>query len=129
MVMVDYDLTIRRAQDWNLLLEKVNVVVDPFIYRIGQIFLEGANTGSGTHEDSRWRAVANDVAGLAQFFDLIVLHDKLPAFNYVDTFGRDNHLNFNDRLGELVNQDDQVLYNVDVTVNGDRGKPRICSRP
>ena len=111
--MAGYDLTISQTQDWNQLLQdKLNVVVDPAVYRIGQIFLEGKKSGVDVDADARWRAVANDVAGLANFFDLIVLHDKLPAFNYASTF--EVYLGFHDRLGELVNQDDRVLFNVDV---------------
>ena len=107
-----YDLTISRTQDWNKLLqEQLNVIVDPAIYRVGQIFLEGKSR-VGADENTRWQAVVNDLGGLINFFELIVLHDRLPAFNYTATFERD--LNFQDQLGKLVNQYDKILLNVDV---------------
>ena len=113
--MDGYDLTISETQHWDQLLEnELNMIVDPAIYRIGQVFLEGAPRVDADAKEARWRAVAKDVAGLVTFFDLIVLHDKLPAFNYADTFGRDLNLNFHDQLGELVNQHDRVLFNVNV---------------
>ena len=47
------------------------------------------------------------------FFDLLVLHDRLPAFNYPDTF--DAALEFRDRLGDVLNVGgDKTLVHVDV---------------
>src|SRR5215212_7623154 len=109
-----YDLTISRTQDWNKLLqEQLNVIVDPAIYRVGQIFLEGKSR-VGADENTRWQAVVNDLGGLINFFELIVLHDRLPAFNYTATFECD--LNFQEQLGKLVNQYDKILLNVDVEI-------------
>jgi hypothetical protein len=110
--MDSFDLTISQTQDWNGLLEKnVNVIVDPAIYRIGQIFLEGRLDDSD-YSNAQWQAVANDVAGLANFFDLIVLHDRLPAFNYAATF--DFNFHGRNKLSELVNQQQQIILDVDV---------------
>ncbi len=52
-----------------------------------------------------------DLGGLVTFFDLMVLHDQLPAFNYTDTF--DYGLSFEQSLGGVVNtDDDQVVVPV-----------------
>ncbi|MBV9171673.1 MAG: hypothetical protein JOZ81_16495, partial [Chloroflexi bacterium] len=59
-------------------------VVDPCIYRLGQIYLEGGKDRPDREE--RWQAIKMDLGGLVTFFDLMVLHDQLPAFNYTDTF-------------------------------------------
>ena len=73
------------------------MLVEPAIYRVGRIFL-GGKSRVGADGNTRWQAVGNDLGGLINFFDLIVLHDRLPAFNYTATFERG--LNFQDqRLG------------------------------
>jgi hypothetical protein len=52
---------------------------------------------AGYRKEARWQAIANDLGGLVSFFDLLILHEQLPAFNYTDTF--DIGLNFHDPLG------------------------------
>lgn len=53
------------------------------------------------------------IAALVSFFDVIVLHDQLPAFNYNDTF--DSRCNLGDRLGAVLNgPGDKTLVHVDV---------------
>ena len=107
-----YEVTISRPEDWDKLSE-LGVVVDPFVFRIGQLFLQG----KGVARD-RWEAIESDLGALVKFFDLIVLHDQLPAFNYYDTFdfpdGRD-FVEYNDGLREMVNAEgDETLVHVDV---------------
>ena len=107
-----YDLTIADPGDWARLQQQgLGVIVDPCIYRLGQIFLDGAKA-AGNKADTRWNAVNNDLGALVSFFDLIVLNDQLPAFNYTDTF--DIGLRFDDSLGARVNRGDKTLISVDV---------------
>jgi hypothetical protein len=107
-----YDMTIAAPSNWEDLHRRgLRVIVDPFIYRLGQIFLNGEHAG-GDNKEARWHAVEHDLGALVSFFDLIVLNDQLPAFNYTDTF--DIGLNFDDSLGALVNRGDKTLVSVDV---------------
>ena len=109
-----YQILIYKPEDWDQLVErKLDIVVDPFVFRIGQLFLQGREAGRDT-----WDAIQSDLGALVTFFDLIVLHDMLPAFNYYDTFdfpdGRDFG-DFNDGLRAVVNADgDETLVHVDV---------------
>jgi hypothetical protein len=107
-----YDITVAEPEDWSRLKASgLQVVVDPLIYRLGEFFLEGAR-GAGHERDLRWGTLTSDLGALISFFDLIVLNDKLPAFNYFDTF--DSHLPGRDPLGEAVNvRGDTVLVHVD----------------
>ena len=108
-----YDLTIATPLDWpGLQQQGLGVIVDPCIYRLGQIFLDGAHA-AGEKKEIRWHALENDLGALVNFFDLIVLNDRLAAFNYTDTFDKD--LNFDESLGARVNRGDKTLVSVDVT--------------
>jgi hypothetical protein len=109
-----YDVTIYGLEDRTKLAENGwDVIVDPFVLRVGQFFLEGADTGP-----QRWTAIENDLGALVSFFDLVVLRNQIPAFNYPDTFDRPDisqTLEFRDRLGDVVNADgDKTLVHVDV---------------
>ena len=67
-------------------------------YLPGRANISRGKSRVGADGNTRWQAVGNDLGGLINFFDLIVLHDRLPAFNYTATFERG--LNFQDqRLG------------------------------
>jgi hypothetical protein len=107
-----HDLTIATVDDWKVLREqRLDVIVDPLVYRIGQLFLEGVRAG-GDEPDTRWRVIGQDLGALATFFDLLVMHERLAAFNYTDTF--DMGLSFSDSLGGLVNRGDQKVLSIDV---------------
>ena len=81
---MDYDITISGLEEWDkLTIQELDVIVDPFVFRIGQFFLEGKDAGP-----ERWQAIESDLGALVNFFDLVVLYDQLPAFNYPDTFDR-----------------------------------------
>jgi hypothetical protein len=99
--MNGHDLQIVNHEDWkHLQNNELDAIVDPLIYRIGQLFMEGGNP-SAPDNDARWAAIEQDIGALVGFFDLIVLHKRLAAFNYTDTF--DQGLNFDQSLGGLVN--------------------------
>jgi hypothetical protein len=80
------DHTITNQADWIAL--RPEVIVDPMIYRLGEIFLAGPPDGGG----DAWGTVSKDLGGLVTFFDLLVLHERLPAFNYAATFDALCHL-------------------------------------
>lgn len=112
-----YDYVIERPADWLVL--RPEVVVDPTIYRVGEVFLAGTpgtpgapRTPGTQRADQLWDAVSKDVGGLVSFFDLLVLHERLPAFNYADTY--DSALDFDDRLLNVVNSRTKVIDHVDV---------------
>lgn len=111
--MVSYDMHIYDLEAWDELVQRnLGIVVDPLVLRLGQFFLEG-KAGAEADDDRRWQAIKSDMGALVSFFDLIVLHDQLPAFNYHDTF--DAQLDFNDRLGAVLNTSgDKTLVHVDV---------------
>jgi hypothetical protein len=66
----------------------------------------------------RWQAIESDLGALVNFFELVVLHDQLPALNYPDTFDRPDVYQtgeFRDRLGDMLNAEgDKTLVHVDV---------------
>jgi hypothetical protein len=109
--IVMYDMTIKRPEDWGELHNRgLGVIVDPFVFRLGQFFLNGKEASA---DETRWKAIASDLGALVTFFDLIVLNNHLPAFNYRDTF--DAQLEFGDGLGRVLNVDgDKTVLNVDV---------------
>jgi len=108
-----YDRYIWGQDAWDeLVKDGLGLIVDPVVYRLGQLFLEGPEAGHGSPSD-RWKAIESDIGALFAFFDLIVLHKQLPAFNYDDAF--DPGPNLGDPLGEVVNTaGDKVIVHVDV---------------
>ncbi|UQX89268.1 hypothetical protein M6D93_04505 [Jatrophihabitans telluris] len=105
-------LTIASPLEWSALGARgLGVIVDPVIFRMGQIFLKG-RAAAGALAEQQSAAITDDLASLVTFFDLLVLHEQLPAFNYTSTF--DIGLNFDQSLGALLNQDRQVIVPVDV---------------
>jgi len=79
--------------------------------RYGEVFL-GGRRAAGERADAKWRAIANDIGGLLLFFDQIVLRERIPIFNYGDTF--DMGLNLSQRVLAQVNSREEVLVEVDV---------------
>ena len=77
-------LVIAGEADWQL-IQPGDVVVDPLVVRYGEVFL-GGRRAAGERADAKWRAIANDIGGLLLFFDQIVLRERIPIFNYGDTF-------------------------------------------
>ena len=55
----------------------------------------------GPDKERRWGAIETDIAALVSFFDLLVLHDQVPAFNYPDMFDDRVQLHFRYRLPRL----------------------------
>jgi hypothetical protein len=103
-------LMITDPADWQL-IRPGDVVVDPLVLRYGEIFL-GGRGGAGERAEAKWRAIANDVGGLLLFFDQVVLRERIPIFNYGDTF--DMGLNLSERVLARVNEYEEILVEVDV---------------
>lgn len=105
-------ITIRETTDWKkqLLYQGLNVVIDPMVFRSGELFLKGA---SGVeNSENVWSLLTANLHAISTFFDCLVLNEKIPVFNYGDTF--DMHLNFDQRMLTRINQFEDVLYDVDV---------------
>ncbi len=110
-----YDLHIRGLPAWGELVDRgLDVVVDPMLFRIGEYFLGGKRAADPVG-DRRWQAVESDLGTLVAFFDLVVMHDQLPAFNYFDTFGYEPNQTPGSGLSDLLNVDgDRMLFHVNV---------------
>jgi hypothetical protein len=103
-------LVIAEEKDWQL-IQQGDVIIDPLVLRYGEIFL-GGRMAAGERADAKWRAIANDVGGLLLFFDQIVLRERIPIFNYGDTF--DMGLNLSERVLARVNEHEGILVEADV---------------
>jgi hypothetical protein len=63
------------------------VIVDPVVYRIGELFLtEGSSARDNAGWDEMWAPIGQDIGAVVTFFDLLILHRHLPAFDYSVTF-------------------------------------------
>jgi len=86
------DLVITRFEAWPQLFSDAGfeVVVDPVVYRIGDLFLTGGRYGRGSEArrlaDQSWSPIGEDIGALVTFFDLLVLNERVPAFDYSVTF-------------------------------------------
>lgn len=98
--------------DWSKLAEAgLKTVVDPMIYRCGEVFLGGAKAVGDPH--ARWSLLKANLHGIGMFFDRLILDAKLPVFNYGDTF--DASLNFDQRILTRLNDHEPILFDVDVS--------------
>jgi hypothetical protein len=103
-------IRITSSADWAKLKEDgLTTVLDPMIFRCGDLFLKG---NPGEASDEIWDLLNKNMYALALFFDYLILAEKIPVFNYADTF--DMHLDFDRRALTQINQFDSVLYDVDV---------------
>jgi hypothetical protein len=109
-------ITINETSDWKkLVADGLGTVVDPLVFRCGELFLKGAN--GATSSNAVWELLDLNLHGIGMFFDALILQEKLPVFNYGDTF--DMKLNFDQRILTRINDYDnkQVLHDVDVGWN------------
>lgn len=104
--------TVTTESDWSKLSSVgLDTVVDPMVVRCGEFFLRGA---AGAADPSPiWTLLDKNIHSVGLFFDAIILQDRIPVFNYGDTY--DIGLNFEQRVLSAVNRDEQVLVDVDVT--------------
>ncbi|MEV6837938.1 hypothetical protein AB0N17_26075 [Streptomyces sp. NPDC051133] len=108
-----YDMQVSGIDTWDELVRKdLGIVIDPLVFRLGQFFLAGKPNDDSVAAE-RWGAIEADIGALVSFFDLVVMHKQMPAFNYYATF--DQWSDLRDSLGELLNtHGDKTLVHVDV---------------
>jgi hypothetical protein len=103
--------TVTSVNDWSALSAKgLDTVVDPMVVRCGELFLKGATSVPDARQV--WDLLSKNVHSLGMFFDAVILQDRIPVFNYGDTY--DMGLNFEARTLNAVNRDGPVLEEVDV---------------
>ena len=86
-------IIIKETPDWQKLLsQKLDTVVDPMVFRCGELFLRGARGVDA--RDNVWALLKANLHAIGMFFDHLILNKKLPVFNYGDTF--DATLNFDE---------------------------------
>jgi hypothetical protein len=106
-------ITLKTAGDWQRLREeKLTTVLDPMIFRAAELFL----VGGAYQSDETWAALSRNLTGLAAFFDAIVLHERLPIFDYDITFPEATEVGAGTsyRLVPIVNAGQDVLAPVHV---------------
>jgi hypothetical protein len=77
---------------WSEFAARAGFVPDPMILRTGEVFINGL---SGTKALGRsdlevWAALADNIGGLFDFFDLVVTRDRIPLIDYRYTFDVDS---------------------------------------
>ncbi|MGH1552095.1 hypothetical protein ACRAWF_07835 [Streptomyces sp. L7] len=79
-------MSVSGIDTWDELARRdLGIVIDPLVFRVGQFFLAG-KPHDNSLADERWGAIEADIDALVSFFDLIVMHEQVPAFNYYATF-------------------------------------------
>ncbi|NBQ69427.1 MAG: hypothetical protein EBU46_11615 [Nitrosomonadaceae bacterium] len=103
-------IIVEKADDWLAIAKLGGPVVDPMILRCGELFLRGAS--SARDAGAALDLMTRNIHALSTFFDRIILDEKIPVFNYADSF--DNDQNFNERTLSQVNANEEILVDVDV---------------
>jgi len=88
--MQPLSITNHSLAGWSSYAAQIGFVPDPMILRTGEVFLNGAN-GTRALERSDfdvWKALAENIGGLIDFFDMVITRDTIPLINYGDTFDR-----------------------------------------
>jgi hypothetical protein len=101
--------------DWKSLRQQgLTTVVDPLVFRAADVFLRGAPDEG---DEQLWRAISKNIDALTVFIDQLMLHDRLPIFDYGVTW-EPELAGSSGPLAELCNDTaaDEVL--VDVHVDG-----------
>jgi hypothetical protein len=105
------ELQLETRADWQKLRDDgLSIVLDPMVFRAGDLFL-GGRSGTYGSPNETWGALSANVAGLAVFFDAIVLNEQLPIFDYGITFPEYEQAGAgaSHRLVPLVNANGDVL--------------------
>lgn len=122
---MDYDVLVGTLEQWSELARQgLGTVIDPLVLRIGHLFL----CGMPRNEEAarrQWEVIENNLGALVSFFDLVVLRDQFPAFNYYDTYDNpygtydnaygavENHVGA-PSLEAVLNIGDKTLVHVDM---------------
>lgn len=114
-------IRIERFDDFAMLArDRLGTVVDPMVFRAGELFLRGRKglrqqpRQLPLDDEAAWDFLDKNLEALRFFFDVLVLHEHLPLFNYSDTFDRD--ANFDERSLAVINQASQDAVLVPVNV-------------
>ena len=105
-------LSLSKMEDWQLIARLGGPVIDPMVLRCGEIFLSGAQ--GATDPYSALDLMRQNIHALGMFFDRLILSDKIPVFNYVESF--DFGQNFSKSLFDRINGQGEILVDVDVTL-------------
>src|SRR5437868_408586 len=103
---------VKETSDWQQLSRQgLETVVDPMVFRCGELFLQGAK--GANDPETTWDLLTANIHAIGMFFDCLILNEKLPVFNYAATF--DGHLNFEQRVLTQINlyAGKEVIYDVD----------------
>ncbi len=73
---------------WKAFSDSAGFVPDPMILRTGEVFANGVKAAAalGKSDFEVRAALRENIAGLIQFFDLMVIYDRVPLINYEYTF-------------------------------------------
>jgi hypothetical protein len=105
-------LAIYQQHDWQKLVDlNLQTVVDPMVFRCGELFLRSAR--GVTDQAAAWSFLDKNLLAIGSFFDAMILNDRLPVFNYTDTF--DIGLDFDGTTLSRVNEHEMILHPIDVT--------------
>jgi hypothetical protein len=104
-------IRIDTPEDWGKLRrEGLLTVLDPLTFRTAETFLRGAPPKD---DETLWAAISKNVDALAAFVDALMVHDKLPVFDYYISW--DPGISGDSSLVELVNgQETEALVDVHV---------------
>jgi hypothetical protein len=101
------------SADWKTLRhEGLLTVLDPLVFRTADAFMRGAPSEG---DQAIAEALEKNVDALAAFVDAVMLHDRLPLFDYGVSW-EPNLAGSDATLLELANAEEEVL--VDVHVDG-----------
>jgi hypothetical protein len=114
------ELTIEETAQWQSFANprqdiKLDVIVDPMIYRTADVFLRGKSGVTRTMRslDQVRQAINRNIDALTIFFDLFILSDNLPIIDYGVTF--DPHVGLDSsEIIDRCNQVEKVLTSVHV---------------
>lgn len=74
---------------WQSFAKAAQFVPDPMILRADEVFANGAKGAKalGRPDMNVLAALRDNIAGLIEFFDLVVAYDRVPLINYDYTWG------------------------------------------
>jgi hypothetical protein len=77
---------------WQEFATQAEFVPDPMILRTGEVFVNGLSgtNALGKSDLDVWAAIQQNIAGLSDFFDLVVTRDRIPLIDYRYTFDMDS---------------------------------------
>ena len=78
---MEQELPLAEPDDWGTLRRRgLTTVVDPMIYRAGELFCAGRQQAPDPTQT--WDALSANLSGLSAFFDAMIHNEHLPIFEY-----------------------------------------------